>query len=353
MADSGTELERWLAGGDVFDEQFSGADDWVAGFDADRQAVVFKLGPFKRLFLRPQKFTKRFYHQLYPLAIENWPYRRQLKLFDDFCTVDIELALRFQATLAYVHRNSELLPNLNRHIKLTYADRLQEIIDRESRNLDDGVWVQTGLAAMEKTIANSIRELLATQLIQSQALCSIKVVFEEFPNVQPGPNNVYLHVLKKTFEINERKSRELGRQQRLLEQQELEEKQRRLEHIGQLAELELQAQALEAEKNRRLLEEKQDQLVRQLALEKRLHAEQIQHEAQLKEMAMDSELRIRELLQAKQRQLETRLLGDQLAHGAQMREMKISAGIQLEEEAGDIPHTNDPTIYADDEGGGA
>lgn len=322
MNKPGTELENWLGGGDVFEEQFPGAENWVAGFDADRQAVIIKLGPYKRLFLRPQKFTKRFYHQLYPLTIETWPYRRQIKLFDDFCTLDLVLELRFQATLSYVQRHSELLPTINQHIKQTYADLLDDVVNRELQNLGEGSWVQTGLSGVEKSIMNSLCEILAIQQIQSQAICNIAVSFEEFPAVQPGRENVYLHVLKKTFEINDKKARELGRQQRLLEQQALQEKQRQLEHLQELTELELQAQALEAEKVRRLLEEKEDQLALQLAIEKRIHAERIKHEAELKEMLFDIELRAQEQQQAKQRLAEIRLLSEQLAHQAAIEEKK-------------------------------
>ncbi|MDD1620285.1 MAG: hypothetical protein LUQ11_02305 [Methylococcaceae bacterium] len=343
-----TELENWLAGGDIVEEHYLGADSWIAGFDADRQAVVIKLGPFKRLFLRPEKFTKRFYHQLHPLTIEIWPYRRQIKLFDDFCTVDMVLDLRFQATLSYVQRNSELLPTINQHIKRTYADLLDDIVNRELQNLGDGSWVHTGLSLVEQSITRSICEQLAIQQIQSQAICNIKASFEEFPAVQPGRDNVYLNVLKKTFEINDQKNRELIRQQRMLEQQEFEEKQRRLEHLKQLIEIETQAQAIEAEKNRRLLEEKEDQLSRQLAIEKRIHAEQLRHEAQLKEMLLDSELRLQEQRQAKQRLAEIQQLNEQLAHQARIEDTKIMAELAR---GGKVQHRPQDQSFRFDEGG--
>jgi hypothetical protein len=43
------------------------------------------------------------------LHIQTWPYRYQVKLFDDFCTVDVSLQLRFQVTLSYVQKNLEIL----------------------------------------------------------------------------------------------------------------------------------------------------------------------------------------------------------------------------------------------------
>ncbi|MDD4914955.1 MAG: hypothetical protein PHW13_07960 [Methylococcales bacterium] len=327
------ELERWLAGDDIFAGQPTASDVWIAGFDANRQVVIARLGPYKKLFLRPKRFSKRFYHQLYPLKIEHWPHHRQFKLFDDFCTVDMHLDLRFQATLPYVLANSELLPTVNQHIKATYADLLDDIFNRELRNLDDGVWVQTGLADMEKRIANAVRELLAIQQIQSQVVLNIDARFETFPAVAPGPNNVYLHVMKKSYEITEQHSRESARQSQLLEQQALEEKRRHFEYLQQQAELESQEQALLAEKTRRLLAEKTAQLAGQLLIEKRLHAEQIRHEAELKEMRIDSELRMQERQQEKQRLVDSRQLTIQLAHLADMEDRKVVAEIQRRENA--------------------
>jgi hypothetical protein len=333
MNNLSNELERWLAGDDIFADQQSAAEIWIAGFDADRQVVIAKFGPYKKLFLRPKKFTKRFYHQLVPLTIEHWPYHQQFKLFDDFCTVDMQLDLRFQATLPYVLINPELLADINQHIKHTYADLLDEIFNRELQTLDDGVWVQTGLADMEKRITTAVCELLAIQHIQSQAGCTISARFETFPNVMPGPHNVYLHVMKRSFEMTDLQNREADRQRQLHEQQALAEKQQRFEHLQQLTELELQEQAILAEKQRRILADQAEQLAQQLLIEQRLHEQQIKHAAQLKAIQFDSDLSLQEQQQTKQRQLESRELTAQLAHQAEMEDQQIIAEIQRRENA--------------------
>ena len=323
------ELEQWLQeGDDIFAAQSLETDNWIADFDADRQVVVSKLGPYKRLFLRPLKFSQRFYHQLFPLSIESWNYRRQIYLFDNFCQIDLVLDLRFQPSLAYAQRNDDLLERLNQHIKQTYNPAIDDIINRELQALDEGSWVQNGLLAVEKRIALSVCEVLIIQHIQAQAVCKINAQFAEFPSIQPGKNNVYFHVLKKSFETQELNNQERHRQQRLLELQEVEEKQRRLEQIKQVAELELQAQAIEAEKNRRLLQEKQEQLVQQLEIEKNIHAEHLNHQAQLKAIEFDIELREKEQQQTKQRQIEIKQLKAQLAHEAEIEAEKIRAQIQ-------------------------
>jgi hypothetical protein len=331
MNSPGTELEAWLAGGDLFEESLADTEQWVAGFDADRQVVQLKLGPYKKLYLRPKKFVKRFYHHIHPLTIESWQYRRQLHMFDDFCTVDLALDLRFQATLAYVLKNSEMLPTINQHIKQLYADIIDDVVNLELQALADGNWIQTGLIDIEKRIALAINQMLMQQQIQSQALCSLTASFNEFPSVQLGRDSVYLNVLKKTFELNEERTRELARQQRLLEQEELQEKRRQLEHLQRVSDLELQIQAQEAEKQRRLLEDKQEQLVQQLELERRLYAEQLRHENELKEMRLEAELIGQEKQSARQRLTESQQLSDQLAHQAVLHEKKVLADIRLQQ----------------------
>lgn len=328
MNNSNTELDAWLAGEDIFDPSLAEPEDWVAGFDADRQLVVLKLGPFKRLFIRPGKFNKHFYHQLYPLKIETWPYRRQVKLFEEFCTLDIALDIRFQATLAYVQKNTEQLGSINQHIKQLYTDVIEDKISQELSKLADGNWVQNGLNRHENRIAISICELLTQQHIQAEALCHITVTFVDFPEVQLGKDSVYLHVLKKTFELNQQKHAELERQQQLDQQQALQAKQQELEHLKQLAEMRRQIQLQEAETQIQLLQDKEQQLEHQREIERRIHTEQINHEQQLKEINFDIEMRTQQQLEARQRLIETQQMTDQLAHQALLEDKQTVAEIQ-------------------------
>jgi predicted small metal-binding protein len=41
-------------------------------------------------------------------------------LYDEFCTIDTQLDIRFQATLQYAQQQAEILPEINEHIKITY-----------------------------------------------------------------------------------------------------------------------------------------------------------------------------------------------------------------------------------------
>lgn len=331
MSKPQTVLDSWLyEEANLFGEQ-AVTEDWLAAFDADRQLVVSKMGPYKRMFLRPLGFTKRFYHQIFPITIENWPYQRQLRLYDGFCDLDLNLDIRFQATLEYLQRHSELIDTINSHIISTYTTQVDDLVERELERLNEGSWVKQGLQSNEKAVSLAIGEMLAVQHIQAQCVCSIKATFADFPEVKPGKDHVYLNVLKKSFEAQEEKNQETLRQQKLLERQAIEEKERYLAHMQELTELELRAQAVEAEKNRRLLQERQDQLVQQLAIEKLIREAEIRHDAELKALAFDSDLRENERVQVKRRQNEIQQLTAQLAHETEIERQRHLAKVQRAE----------------------
>ena len=343
MSASNTDLDAWLAGEDLFEQTLAEPEAWVAGFDADRQVVLMKLGPFQRVFLRPQQFNKRFYHQVFPLHIQTWPYRYQVKLFDDFCTVDVSLQLRFQASLSYVQKNLEVLDGINQHIQTLYGAVIQDKINQELHKLADGSWVQNGLATNEKRIALNVCEVLTQHYIQAEAICKMNVTFVDFPEVQLGKESVYLHMLKKTYELNEQKNQEMLRQQKLAEQQALLAKQQELEHLKQLAEMQRHIQLAEAEAQIQLLQDKENLIARQREVELRLRAEEIEYEQQLKKIRQESELRTQQSLNAQQRQAEMEQIGDSLAHQAFLEETRTVAEIQRKQkqrqlwrEAGDV-----------------
>lgn len=328
MSNSNKELEAWLVGEDIFASYDITPENWVAGFDADRQLVELKLGPLKRIFLRPDKFIKRFYHRIYPLEIETWPYRRQVQLFDDFCNIDIVLDLRFQATLEYAHRNIEMLDNINQHIQQLYAEVIEDKINQELSRLADGSWVQNGLTGHEKRIALSVCEVLTQQYIQAEAICKMSATFIDFHDVQLGKDSVFLHVLKKTYEINEQKNQERLRQQRLDEQQALQAKQQELAHLKQLAEMQRQIQLQEAEAQIQLLLDKEKHIARQREVEKRLHAVQAEHEQELKTISFEMEVELQKKRDAKQRIVELERLEKDLEHQALIADKQTIAEIQ-------------------------
>ncbi len=256
MNNSEAEIDSWLIAG--IPEINSDQDEvWEPGFDVDRQVVHSKFGPYKKIFLRPEKFVKRFYHTVYPLPIEEWQCTEQIKLYDDFCSMDLTLDVAFQATFDYALSNIEILSELNEHIKNAYYGLVIDIVNRELLNLSDGAWVQEGLEPVEKKICTLVSEMLILKNIQSQVVCKLRPSFEEFPDVQFAKESVYLCVLKKSFEFNDQENEELFRQQQEQEKRKIEHKRKQLKRLDEIAEVDRQKQAVDAENNMNFLKERE------------------------------------------------------------------------------------------------
>lgn len=327
MNSSRTEIDKWFIEGTLANDDIAVSETWDPVFDADRQLVLTKLGPYWKLFLRPEGFVRRFYHLIYPLPVESWRVNHQIKLYDGFCTIDVMLDIRFQATLKYARGNMDILADINGHIKTAYEDLLINLIDKELLNLSDGAWVQKGLTDIEKKISLAASEMLILQNIQSQTLCSLKPSFEEFPDVQLAQESVYLCVLKKNFEFNDAQREELFRQEQEIEKQKLEHKQKQLEQLNRDAELERLKQSQIALNRKLLLEEKEKQLLEQFEIEKRLHAEKVKHENSLKEITLEAELQEQQKHEARLRIAEQTNHMELLAHQAKLKAKELEADI--------------------------
>ena len=194
-------------------------EQWDPGFDAERCVVFANLGPYRKLFERPAKFTKRFYHTLYPLPVEHWELHEQVGLYDDFCIIDIELTLRFQATYNYVTKNTVELEHINTNIKAAYDDLVRNIVQTKLLNMPDARWVETGLANVEQAIALAVSELLLMHDIQAMSTCALFPTFKSFPDIKFKEDAAYLLVLKKSFEATNKKQQEQFVQEQILEHQ--------------------------------------------------------------------------------------------------------------------------------------
>jgi len=145
MNNSPAGIDQWLIAGTEEHDQSFELQVWEANFDVERQLVYSKFGPYSKLFLRPEKFVQRFYHTLYPLLVEDWEIVEQLQLYEGFCTLDIKLEVRFQATLAYAQSQIEILSEINEHIKTTYQGVILDLIHNKLfAALPDDAWVQAG-----------------------------------------------------------------------------------------------------------------------------------------------------------------------------------------------------------------
>ena len=321
-----TEIDNWLIK-DSSDENPAYLEKWEPIFDADRHLVYAKFGPFKRLFIRPERFVKRFYHQVYPLPVEHWCISQQLELYDGFCTIDVTLDICFQATLKYALNNMDILSDINIHIKSTYEDLIINVIDTELLGLSDGTWVQKGITDIEDRIAFAIGEMLILQNIQSRPLCTINPVFKEFPDVQLAHKNVYLCVLKKSFESNNEKREEIFRQEQTAEKQKYEHKQKILEQLKYESELERLKQAQEALNKKILLEEQEKYLLEQFEIEKRIHSEKLNHENELKEITLEADIQQQKKHNERLRNAEQQDQIASLTHQSKLKEKKLEADI--------------------------
>jgi hypothetical protein len=327
MHSSRTEIDKWFIEGTLASDELAVSEVWDPVFDADRQLVLTKIGPYWKLFLRPEGFVKRFYHLVYPLPVENWCVTEQVKLYDGFCTIAVTLDIRFQATLKYARSNMDILSDLNGHIKTAYEDLLINLIHKELLKLSDGAWVQKGLTNIEKKISLAASEMLILQNIQSQILCTLKPSFEEFPNVQLAQENVYLCVLKKSFELNDAQREELFRQEQEIEKQKQDHKQKQLDKFNRDAELERLKQAQDALNKKLLLEEQEKQLQEQFEIETRLHADKVKHENALKEITLEADLQEQQKHEARLRIAEQKTHMESLAHQAKLKAKELEADI--------------------------
>ena len=327
MNNSRTDIDNWLVASDFADDDSAVSEVWEPVFEPDRHLVHIKIGPYWKLYLRPQGFVKRFYHKVYPLPVENWRLSEEIKLYDGFCTFEAVLEVRFQATLKYALGNMGILAGLNDHIKNSYQDLLSNLIQKELLELSDGSWVQKGVTAIEKRICLAVNEMLILQNIQSQALCILKPTFEEFPSVQLGRENVFLCVLKRSFEFSQAKREEMFRQKQEVERQTQEHKQKLLAQLNLDAELDRQIQAQEAANKKRLLEDQEKQLREQFEIEKQLFLEQTRQKNALKEITLEAELQEQQKHQARLRAAEQEKHMELLLHQAKLKEEKLQVDV--------------------------
>ena len=328
MNSSLSPLDAWLSGELATID--SGQLFWDPGFDAERRVVISKLGPYHKLFERPQNFIPRFFHHVYPLPIDDWHLVTRTRLYGGFCTMTAELQIHFQSTLKYVERNLDALPDVNRQIKTSYESVIKDIVNAELSHLKDGSWVQTGLAEMERQIESVINETLILKYIQCRAICGLTPVFEELADDEKldgrfTQESIYLNVMQKHFEFREKQHQELFRQEEELELLRLEHKKKQLETINYEDKIQRQKQALEAETIKRLLEEQEGQQIEQHTIQKRLHEEKTDHETHLKEIELAAEIQYQKEKQIRQQQLELQKRAQQHEHERLLKELQRDA----------------------------
>ncbi len=314
-------LEQWLSGGGLTFNEENPEDIWEPGFEAGRRIVIAKLGPYYKIYKRPEKFVKHFYHQVYELPVFDWIVTHQVKLYGGFCQINATVDIRLQATLKYAKENVDRLDNINRYIQDNFKGLIFDLIDNELHSLDDGEWIKNGLRQIEKNLDMAINELMLLKNIQCRALSSLQPEFADpddssHVNAKFVHESVYLNVVQKNFEFKEKQQQELLRQQE--EQEQLALQQYNLEQ-----ELERKRQAQESENQRLRLLEKEQQQNDQHLIEKRMHTESTRHVIQLRELAAEAELQAEEDQLQRKQKMEQKLLSQKLAHENRVKEKQL------------------------------
>jgi len=262
-------------------------DTWEPGFEAGRCLVRARLGPFERVYLRPSRFRKRFYHRLYPMPVDSWKIETAFPLFAGLCVVEVGLRIRFQATLRYAERNPESWDGINRHVRAQLEPLLFDQIDACLAPLESGAWIEEGLGETAKRLATAINETLALNAVQGRALCTLKPVFAD-PAEEEGAVSVREEIVRAICE-KRAKTERLRFQD---DQRRREEALRRdLQRIRFALDGSARKQAEEAEGRKRRLEAKRRQMAELRRIERQIHHETLRHRSRLEQMVLEKQRR--------------------------------------------------------------
>lgn len=323
-------FEQWID--ELNSVNFSADDAWDPGFDGGRELVVARLGPWQRAYQRPANFSKRFYHTVHALPIADWRLSESMDMHNGFCHVEALLLLRFQASIIYAKTYSDALPDINQHIKSHFEGLVRDIASQELRLLEDGDWVDNGLAAAESRLQTRINEALTAQLINIRALCNLNARFADADTAAQLDgrfikHDIYLKALRKNFQAKELQEQERQRQELALLQQQLAQRQALAEQSNREDEIKRAEQAQAAQSLKLRLEDRETQLDEQLLIEQRMHERKLKHQQQLQVLEQQVALEERLRLQAKQFDLEKQIQNEEIGHQKQLKAQKLAADI--------------------------
>ncbi len=262
-------------------------DTWEPAFEAGRCLVHAKVGPFERLYLRPPRFRKRFYHRLHPIPVGTWEINTARPLFTGLCTIEVKLKIRFQATLRYAEKNPEAWEQIDHHIRDQLEVLIHDVVEARLAELESGDWLDTGLNGVEKCVATVINETLALNHIQCRTLCSLQPVFVDLSKVD---QNVFIRE-----EIVQAivKKQTASEQLRFRSDKQLQEERLRqeLEQIRFALDSGARKQKEETDSRKRRLEARRKQMAELREIERKLHHETLLHQSRLEQMVLEKQLR--------------------------------------------------------------
>ncbi len=299
-------------------------EDWEPGFEAGRCLVYTRIGPYRQLRLRPPGFQPRFYHKLYPLPIETWLLNTQSCLNGGLCCLEINLKIRFQATLRYVENNPESLPQVNDYIRSQLETLVLDAVEGVMSTLADGHWLDTGLAEAEIQVASAVNETLALHHVQCRTHCQITPHFHSLHDTEKKEGfiykDAYLKILRRQLEFERHRQWELKRQQEETLKQELEQLRLSLEAT-------YQKQSEEAQHRKKQLEAQYEFNAQQQKMEAKLHQQKLIHQTRLEEMELERKI----IRSRKRREVEAKLKAEKAAHIKNLQETERKIQKELTE----------------------
>lgn len=273
--------------------------DWDPGFVGNSQVVVSRLGPFRRVFARPQHYRKWFFHTLYDLPLDEWEVAIPPRSLAGVCRIRTALFVRFQPAARYMATHLDSLSDPYEHVRRQFRAVVVDQAEQALRELARGDWLEEGLALTEHAVEDAVNVMLALNDIRARCRCDIDV---DFITDGQQPTRVVLKDAGFYAKYREMLRRRIARELQDLQERmaQLDEKRRHhLAYREQQMELERQAQELEQrveagtldEMRAKLrLEEEQQRLQRESEL--RRHREKLQQEADLHKETQDAELAV-------------------------------------------------------------
>lgn len=270
---------------------------WLTGFEGDRRVVLAKIGPYRRLFLRPQHHTPRLHHRIYDLAIEDWRLPLDAPRLGPLCSLTASLSIRFQPTLAFAREHIEQIANLGTYIRSHYRALLQDAAEQALQSLESSDWLEQGHEAVQVRIEDIVHELLAIRGIQSRCRCRIEVSFntldpsrleEDLNAIDTRRSRMARQILRHQRTTAERSAHEQLEQHILNDRLRLERQERLVELLKEETRVRQRHQEQESALAREDLKGEEARQLERLESEIRQRLERVRHEHELKRLELES-----------------------------------------------------------------
>jgi len=270
---------------------------WDPGFEPERKLVVASLAGFRWCYPDRHSRIKRFAYRIIAIPVEDWILDIESWPLGAWCKVNTRLDIRFQPTHRFVEARLEDDRGVSDIVRETYHSFLRDQVERLLSGLPADIWLEADHADVETCIEDDIQEFLAVAGVQSRCRCRLRFTFEE-EDLEPD------HGMTANFRhqaviqtLRDRLHAARRQHQQTCFEQEIQATQLRIEQQKQLsALLRLETEALEQRKEAETRKTRAELALQEIAVREkyesdlRLRLDQIQQEAHLRQVQLDSEL---------------------------------------------------------------